>query len=407
MRFCFLGLKFELMVQNRILNVIKLVLACVLCSVFSGCAAAIFLLSLDFITNFRELHKALFFGLPVFSLIVVYLYEKADDDLQKGSSLITEALVDSKQKVPFLMAPLVFVASLLTHLGGGSAGREGTAVQMGGALADTLARKFKLSDEDRQTMLLCGISTGFAAVFGTPWAGAIFALEFTKQAQFKPIRILLIVSAAFLANEVALQFPVLHVHYQVSVLPDFNFQNTFYTGISGVLFGFTAIAYQQLTQFSNKQFTRIASPYGRVLVGAGTIVLAYVLLGSKYHGLGVPSITAAFQTVESPNTFALKILLTVITLTAGMKGGEVTPLFFIGATLGSSLAFILPLPVAYMAGLGFVSVFAGVSKTPIACIVLGLELFGLSLFFPLVLSCGLTFLITNRSETTFFFRNKK
>lgn len=346
--------------------------------VLTGTASAFFLLSLDFVTHTRQQNSWLLYLLPLAGLVIVFFYSRYGKKVEGGNNLILEQIHNPQEKIPLRMWPLIWGGTLLTHLGGGSAGREGTAVQMGGAIADQFTAIFKLSSGERTLLLMTGIAGGFASVFGTPWAGAIFAIEVLalKRIQFRGFGPCLI--SAFTAHFVCLLWGVRHTPYFVGTIPGLNFAPLMMAALVGVLFGLCALLFtwsnHRLSAFLK---THISSALLRVLVGGSAIILLTLALGTdRYLGLGLPTLVDCFQTPAASYDFLLKMLFTAITLSSGFKGGEVTPLFFIGATLGSALSLFLPLSTGFLAALGFVSVFAGAANTPIACILLAVELFG-------------------------------
>lgn len=278
-----------------------------------------------------------------------------------------------------MMAPLVLFGTLITHLFGGSAGREGTAVQMGGAIADLCTSIFKLNHSERRTLMILGISAGFASVFGTPLAGAIFALEvvFFHKINFRSIVLSFLV--AYMAYFTVEFYQIKHTHYSIPFIPQMDFTALFWILIASILFGLAALLFARSTHYWGKLFSKtIKYPPLRPFIGGIILALTIYFIGTtKYIGLGVPMIVDAFTIHNTPYDFLLKILFTGFTLGAGFKGGEVTPLFFVGATLGSALSVVVPLPIALLAGMGFVAVFSGATHTPIACTVMGMELFGI------------------------------
>jgi H+/Cl- antiporter ClcA len=276
------------------------------------------------------------------------------------------------------MAPLVFISTLLTHVAGGSAGREGTAVQMGGAIADQFTTLFKLSSAERKTILIMGVSAGFAAVFGTPWAAAVFALEIMSFKKIKFENIIPSFIAAFGAHYVCLAWMVQHTAYSIDIIPSITASTISWTMLAGIIFGLAALLFIYTGKFFEVLFSKIKFEPMRPFIGGIIIALFIVVANStKYIGLGIPSIVDAFNEPAGSFDFALKILLTSLTLSAGFKGGEVTPLFFIGAALGNILIWFIPFPMALLAGMGFVAVFAGATHCVIASIIMGMELFGI------------------------------
>lgn len=276
------------------------------------------------------------------------------------------------------MAPLVLIGTLITHLFGGSAGREGTAVQMGGAIADQFTKIFQLDNSERKTLIILGISAGFASVFGTPLAGALFALEVVYFSKINFKSTILSFLVAYIAYFTVEIWQVPHTHYSVPLVPAISFTTIFWVILVGLLFGLAAMLFSRNTHFWTHLFSKtIAFPPLRPFIGGFIIAVAVYFIGTtKYIGLGIPVIVDAFSNASTNYDFLLKILFTGFTLGAGFKGGEVTPLFFVGATLGSALSIIVPLPMALLAAMGFVAVFSGATHTPIACTVMGMELFG-------------------------------
>lgn len=365
--------------KNISLQTSKWIIICIVIGVFSGCASAFFLVSLNWVTQVREHNNWIIWLLPIGGLAIGLLYHYYGKEVTKGNNLLLEEYENPKNTIPIKMAPMVFLATLITHLFGGSAGREGTAVQMSGAIADQLTALFKLNPSDRKTLLILGISAGFASVFGTPLAGALFALEvlYFSKISFKSIFLSFVV--AYIAFFTVEFWNVTHTLYPILVMPAVTFINLIWIGIVGALFGLTAMLFSRTTHFWGRLFARyIQYAPIRPMIGGLILAIAIYFIGTtKYIGLGIPTIVESFSTTNEWYDFLLKILFTGFTLGAGFKGGEVTPLFFIGATLGSALSLIIPLPIAILAGLGFVAVFSGATHTPIACTAMGMELFGL------------------------------
>ena len=317
--------------------------------------------------------------MPFGGLLVGLSYYYWGESVVKGNNLLLEEYEKPKKVIPFKMAPLVLLGTLLTHLFGGSAGREGTAVQMGGAIADQFTKLFNLDNSERKILIILGISAGFASVFGTPLAGALFALEVLYFSKISYKSIPLSFLTAYIAYFTLEFWQVKHTHYSIPILPEMSFTTLFWIIPASILFGLAAMLFSRSTHFWNHLFSKtILFPPLRPFVGG--IILAVAIYGigtTKYIGLGIPEIVDSFSNPNASYDFILKILFTGFTLGAGFKGGEVTPLFFVGATLGSALSIVIPLPIALLAGMGFVAVFSGATHTPIACTVMGMELFGL------------------------------
>jgi H+/Cl- antiporter ClcA len=348
-----------------------------------GTATAFFLQTLDDVTLFREKHIWVVYFLPIAGLVIGLVYYYYGESANKGNNLLIETHHslehgETPKPIPFKMAPMVFLSTLLTHIAGGSAGREGTAVQMGGAIADQFTGLFKLNAADRKTLLIIGISSGFAAVFGTPLAGAFFAIEILSITYTNKNQLAASLFVAYIAHYSCLAWQIKHTIYSIPSIPAISLTTLAWAIIAGILFGLTALAFTSTGKLFENIFNKIKFAPLRPFIGGIIIALFIVLFNStKFIGLGIPSIQDAFTNNAGQFDFAIKLILTSFTLSAGFKGGEVTPLFFIGATLGNLLIWFIPLPMALLAGMGFVAVFSGATNCVFASIALGLELFGM------------------------------
>ncbi len=342
-----------------------------------GLASAFFLFSLDLMTRTREAFPALILLLPAAGATVAYLYHRWGSTVERGNNLILEEIHDPKKVIPLRMAPLVLVGTLLTHLFGGSAGREGTAVQMGASIADQLTPFLRFRREDRQLILIAGMSAGFASVFGTPLAGAIFGLEVYFLGRVEYRAILPAFASAVIAHLAALAVGAPHTHYHVHHTPAMDGWLALYTFFAGICFGLAGWLFSSLTHQIKKLMGHyITNPPLRAAIGGLIVVGGVAAIGTDYIGLGIPMIVKSFEQELPPLAFLLKTVFTAVTLGSGFRGGEVTPLFFIGSSLGNALSSIIPLPMDLLAAMGFVAVFAGAANTPLACTLMAFELFG-------------------------------
>lgn len=356
-----------------------------------GAVCAGFLWALHWVTIFRMLHPEILYLLPFAGLFSVFLYKKISLESNRGNFLVFESVKNSHSKIPLAMAPLVFFGTILTHLFGGSAGREGTALQMSAALGEALSNRFKLPTNHRKIILRCALAAGFSAVFGTLLTGAVFALEVLAQPKKEWRHLPFTIVSAFIANAFAEIFHPPHAYYPNLILTNFSLNDWLKIIVCAVIFGICARLFTGGLHFTQKFFSKIApNAYPKIFIGGLlTCLLTFFIGNQNYNGLGLPIILSSFKNPASPESFAIKLLLTIITLSAGFKGGEVTPLFFIGATLGSALSVWMGLPTEILAAMGFVCVFAGAAKTPLACALMAAELFGWPTFF---LALPLTFL---------------
>lgn len=374
---------------------------CLLISFLAGSTSALFLVLLDAVTLFRTKHSGLIALLPIAALITVILYQTVGRKSASGNHLIVATIVQpSKPLIDWLMAPLILFTTLIAHLGGASVGREGTALQLSASLSDQLTQPFKLNKSERAILLKAAVAAGFGAVFGTPLAGALFALEFTdKKIQFNK-NIVPVFICGFLADQVCLWWGIQHTVYTINQLPAFSFHTGFQILIAAIAFGIIAFLFKTGLSFTKELVIKlIPNELWRAVLG-GILIAAIIYSAGLFDfaGLGIPSILNAYAIAETPYAFFIKLLLTIISLSVGFKGGEVTPLFFIGATLGSSLSLIVPLPISFLAGMGMVAVFGASSKTPLASALLAFELFGKEfIFYAFVISIIASFIAGKKS----------
>lgn len=369
-----------------------------LIGVMAGTASAVFLLSLEAATSFRIAHPWLLWLLPVVGLIVGFVYHRWGKSVEAGNNLILDHIHEpAGGGVPILMAPLIYAATVLTHLFGGSAGREGTALQMGGSLAGWLSRKFSLRPEDTRLLLMAGMSAGFGSVFGVPLAGAVFGMEVQSVGRIRYDGIIPCLFGSIVGDWVCRRWGVEHGFYKivenVSITPTLVFQLV----IAGIVFGLVALLFSELTHAISEQAKRFIawSPLRPAIGGVMIIALTYLTNGSDYLGLSLPLLSESVNGGQVLTyAFALKLLFTVVTLGFGFKGGEVTPLFVIGATLGYTLGWLMGVPPSLMASAGFIAVFAAAANTPITCFLMGIELFGGAYALPYGIVCVLAYVFS-------------
>ncbi len=364
-----------------------------------GTSSALFLFTLDWVTHLRENNIWLIAFLPIGGLLIGCLYFYLGQDVEKGSKILFEVFGKDPKVIPVKMAPFIFFGTLTTHLLGGSAGREGTALQMAGALCDQLSAPFRLTLNDRKILMIAAIAAGFGSVFGTPLAGAVFAMEVVVIGKFQYKAIFPAFFASLFADTVTDLWQIHHTQYLINIIPVFSVNTLVLTIIAGIACGICAWVFCKFIHLIEELFKSIIKfPPFRPLVGGVIVVVAILCVGKDYIGLGIPFIVESFDQSAPFYTFCLKMVFTVITLGSGFKGGEVTPLFFIGATLGSTLACFIHLPTALLAGIGFVAVFAGATKTPLACIILSIELFGLQSASFMAVACLVSYIFSGRDS---------
>jgi H+/Cl- antiporter ClcA len=398
--------------HDHALSVLRWTLLLVPMAAAVGTLCAAFLWSLDVATRARFDHPWLLFLLPVGGGAVGLLYHALGRSVEGGNNLIVEQTHEPGGGVPLRMAPLIFLGTVVTHLFGGSAGREGTAVQLGGSLASAVASQFRLDAPSVRVLLMAGIAAGFGAVFGTPLAGAVFALEVLAVGRVEYRALLPCLVAGVVGDWTCHAWGIHHTAYHIDFLPDPAAGLVVAplllgkAAIAGVLFGLAGLAFAEANHAFGGWLKRLV-PYGpaRPVIGGLAVIAMVYLFGTRaYLGLGVwsaipgdPTIVGFFTGPVDRWSWLLKILFTVVTLSAGFKGGEVTPLFFIGAALGNALSGLLQAPVDLFAGLGFLAVFAGAANTPLACTVMGIELFGAGNAVPIAVACFIAYICSGHN----------
>ena len=340
----------------------------------------------------------LLYLLPAGGVGVGLLYHRFGKSVEGGNNLIMEQVHEPGGGVPGRMAPLVLAGTVLTHLFGGSAGREGTAVQMGGSLAAVAGRWLRLDATDTATLLMAGIAAGFGAVFGTPLTGALFALEVLAVGLVRYQALVPCLIASVAGDYFTRVWGIHHTAYHIGALvqaqlisrvPGLDWLLLGKVALASVAFGLASVLFAELTHGLHRVFSwAMPVPYLRPAIGAVVVIGLAFAVGPDYLGLGVtpdpnfPHQVCILSCFHPGGATAWswwwKVLFTAVTLSCGFKGGEVTPLFFVGAALGNAMGRLLHAPVDLFAGLGFVGVFAGATNTPIACTVMGIELFAAS-----------------------------
>ena len=358
-----------------------------------GLVGTLFHFGVHEVTAFRGTHPWVLYLLPLAGLVIVGFYKLTGTD-GLGTDDIIDAVHQGKL-LPILLLPAIFFGTILTHLCGGSAGREGAALQMGGTIGQYLGRHFQLDDRDLRVATLAGMAAFFSALFGTPLAATVFAIMVISIGVIYHVALYPSLLAALVAYGVSIYLGVEPTRFAVSV-PEQTVGMFVRVALLGALCALVSILFCQVMHGAGHLMKRIRNPWLRVVCGGAAIIVLTLIFGTDYNGAGMEIVTAAVEqgTVAVPWAFLLKLIFTAITLAAGFKGGEVVPSFFVGATFGCAAAPLLGLPAGFGAAVGLAAVFCGVTNCPLASTLLAVELFGAEGLLYFALACCLSYMLS-------------
>ena len=378
---------------NYVFTLLKWVVIAAVTGAVGGLVGTAFHLSVEKVTQLREAHGWLLFLLPVGGLLIAGMYKLAKLE-SAGTDVVIDA-VRSKHSVPILLAPLIFVSTVITHLCGGSAGREGAALQLGGSISAQVGRIFRLDEKDMHLVTLCGMSGVFSALFGTPLTATVFALEVISVGVVYYSGIVPCLVSALIAYGISLLFHMEPVRFSIGAIPAYSFSSVGKVVAMAAACAALSIGFCLLMTFTHKGAEKLfKSPFLRAAVGGALIIGLSLLFPRDYNGAGMPIIEQAIGGSALPYAFLLKMLFTAITIGFGFKGGEIVPTFFIGATFGCTLGGLLGLPSGFGAAIGLVALFCGVVNCPIASIFLSIELFGIGGLLYFAVACAFSFALS-------------
>ena len=375
-------------------TLVKWLVVSVAVGVACGVVGALFHIGVHHATALRGEHPCLLWCLPLAGLVIVGFYK-----LSRTEGLGTNDIIDAVHKgkaLPFLLLPAIFLGTVLTHFCGGSAGREGAALQMGGTIGQNLGRALGLDDKDLRIATLSGMAAFFSALFGTPLAATMFAIMVISVGAFYHVAFVPCLTAALTAFFVSVEMGVAPTRFTVSA-PELTAPTMLRVAALAALCAAVAILFCNTIHFAEHQMKRrIPNPWLRVVTGGlAVIALTYAVGTTDYNGAGMEVIINAVEHgTAHPAAFLLKLLFTAVTLAAGFKGGEVVPSFFVGATFGCVAAPLLGLPAGFGAALGLVAVFCGATNCPVASTLLSVELFGADGILYFAMACGISYMLS-------------
>ncbi|SHN51442.1 H+/Cl-antiporter ClcA [Butyrivibrio hungatei DSM 14810] len=365
----------NLLGQLRVL--LRWVLLGSITGVVVGVIGAMFYHGIIWATDFRTEHDYIILGLPFAGLLIVFLYRLCKDYEDKGTNLVIKS-IQAGENLPITKAPLIFISTILTHLFGGSTGRESAALQMGGSIGYNLGKLFRLKEGNVKIITMCGMSAAFSALFGTPMTAAFMAMEIENVGIMYYSALVPCVISALIASGVSKYLGLVEETFAVNVVPEFSLYNAVFTGILAILCAVVSVLFCNVLKLSGRTYKKLFSnPYLRIFVG-GCIVSALTFASGTrlYNGAGINVIEMAVKGEAPYIAFLLKIIFTALTLGAGYKGGEIVPALYIGATFGCLYSQLLGFDPALCAAIGMGALFCGVTNCPISSLFICFELFG-------------------------------
>ena len=362
---------------HRALVSLKWIIFAIIVGAIVGLCGTAFYFALSLVTVLRTQNTWLIFLLPLGGLGIVAMYRFLHNEKDTGTNLVISA-IHSDDELPLRMAPLIFVSTLITHLFGGSAGREGAALQMGGSIGNALGKLFRFDDKDKHVMIMCGMSAAFSALFGTPMAAAILPMEMVSVGVMYYIALVPCVISSLVAHGIAYSFGVSNEMFIIRSIPKFGIITSIEISVLAILCALVSILFCVLLHKSEDLYKRFfTNPYIRVIAG-GCIIIVLTLLGGTqdYNGTGINIIEHCINGTVRPEAFLLKMIFTALTLGAGYKGGEIVPSFFTGAAFGCLFGNLLGFSPTLCTAVGMTAVFCGVTNCPITSLLISFELFG-------------------------------
>ena len=362
---------------HRALVSLKWIIFAIIVGIIVGLCGTAFYFALSLVTVLRTQNSWLIFLLPLGGVGIVAMYRILHNEKDTGTNLVISA-IHSDDELPLRMAPLIFVSTLITHLFGGSAGREGAALQMGGSIGNALGRLFRFDDKDKHVMIMCGMSAAFSALFGTPMAAAILPMEMVSVGVMYYIALVPCVISSLIAHGIAYSFGVSNEMFIIRSIPKFGIISSIEISVLAILCALVSILFCVLLHKSEDLYKRFfANPYVRAIVGGCIIIVLTLLVGNQdYNGTGINIIAHCINGTVWPEAFLLKMIFTALTLGAGYKGGEIVPSFFTGAAFGCLFGNLLGFSPTLCTAVGMTAVFCGVTNCPITSLLISFELFG-------------------------------
>ncbi|MEO2602965.1 chloride channel protein [Clostridium butyricum] len=368
-------------IKNDYIAIIKKIFKWVILSIIMaipiGIVVGYYNIILTTANRYRKYHEYLIYFLPIAGVMITFMYLKTERNAYSGENLLKSEVQSAVKDIPFYMTFVVFLGSLATTFFGGSAGKEGSAVAMGGTLGDFLAGKFNLSNEDQRTLVLCGVGSAFGVIYDVPFAGAILGMELVLKGKFHYQALIPAFLTTVFSNEIAAAIGNTKVNYPILMLDDLSFMILIKLVLLGIIFGVGGSIFNLVLDNSSKIYGIITkNPYLKAILGGVLTIVLFWLVGDNYNGLGQTFIRDAFDKPATLMDSVWKIIFTAIALGSVFQGGRGNPTFFVGAALGSAVAKYIGFPLESCTALGMIGVFCGATSLPITSIAMSLEYFG-------------------------------
>lgn len=376
-------------------KIFKWVILSVLLAIPIGIVVGLYNRILTAANSFRKEHELLILFLPIAGLLITFMYLRTKRNTYSGENLLKSEVQLAAKDIPFYMIFVVFLGSLLTTFCGGSAGKEGSAISMGGTLGDFIARKFNLSDDEQRTLVICGVGSAFGVIYDVPFAGAILGMELILKGRFHYSALIPAFFTTVVSNEIAIIVGSKAIQYPNLILDDLNLIIIGKLIILGIIFGVGGFIFNFVLDNSSKIYNKVTkNPYIKAILGGVITIILFFIVGDNYNGLGQSFINESFNNYVSIVDSILKIVFTAVALGSVFQGGRGNPTFFVGATLGSFIAKYINLPLPSVTALGMIGVFCSATSLPMTSIAMALEYFGGEEMVAIILVMTISYIIS-------------
>ncbi len=380
---------------NYLCTFIRWILLAVLTGVLGGFIGSLFHISVEYATGLRAGNSMLIWFLPLGGITIVGLYKICRVEQSVGTNQVIDA-IRTKNKPPILLAPLIFVSTVITHLLGGSAGREGAALQLGGSIGSLVGGIFRLDEKDMHLIVMCGMSSVFSALFGTPLTAVLFAMEVISVGLLYYSAAVPCIAASVSAFGISRLFGIQPMRFNIANIPELSVDSVWRVVFLAIGCAILSILFCAAMRYSHKWLAKwIPNEWLRAAIGGAGMIALTLLVGTyDYNGAGMDVIQKALSGEAQPFAFLLKIIFTAVTIGAGFKGGEIVPTLFIGSTFGCVVGGLIGLPPQFGAAVGLTALFCGVANCPTAAVLLSVELFGTQGLLLFAIACAISYMLS-------------